>query len=123
MRLRNADHKVFKALAKGGLTAKELEAETELSHRAIAEALERLTKLGAVERFNDYTMGPRRVKWRRLVDDEGLRWIIVRRIIDPLLEEHGEKAVDAILDAVDQAGLMDCLIEKLKGRVRRGAKR
>lgn len=123
MRLRNADHKVFQALAEKPLTARELEAETELSHRIIAEALERLTGLGAVERFNDYTMGPRRVKWRRLVDDEGLRWIIVRRIIDPLLEEHGEKAVDAILDAVDQAGLMDYLIEKLKGKVGRGDKR
>ena len=123
MRLRDADHKVFKALAEKPLTARELEAETELSHRVIAEALERLRGLGAVERFNDYTMGPRRVRWRRLVDDEGLRWIIVRRIIDPLLEEHGEKAVDAILDAVDQAGLMDHLIEKLKGRVRRGVKR
>ena len=70
MRLRSSEAKVFKALAEKPLTVKELETETELSHRIIAEALERLTGLGAVERFSDYTMGPRRVRWRRLVDDE-----------------------------------------------------
>ena len=102
MRLRNADHKVFQALAEKPLTAKELEAETELSHRVIAEALERLTGLGAVERVVDYTMGPRRVKWRRLMGEEELRWLLIRRAIDPLLEEYGVEAVEAILDALSQ---------------------
>ena len=115
MRLRNADREVFQALGKGPLTAKELEAKTELPHRTIAEALERLTKLGAIERFNDYTMGPRRVRWRRLVDEEELRWLLVREAVDPLLDEYGVDAVEAILDAIS---LRPELLSHLKSRLR-----
>lgn len=102
MRLRNADRRVFHALAGGALTAFELESRTELPHRVVAEALERLMRLGAVERFDDYTMGPRRVRWRRLVDEEGLRRLLVREAVDPLLDEYGVDAVEAILDAISR---------------------
>jgi len=100
--LRSSEVKVFQALEKKALTAPELEEETGLKRRELASALERLTRLGAVERFSDYTMGPRRVKWRRLVDEAELRWIIVREAIDPLLDEYGISAVEAMLDAVAQ---------------------
>jgi DNA-binding IclR family transcriptional regulator len=101
-RLRSSEVKVFQALTGGALTAHELEAETGLPRGAVAEALARLVRLGAVERVIDYTMGPRRVRWRRLVDEAGLRWIITRRVVDPLLDEFGVSALEAILDAVAQ---------------------
>ena len=124
MRLRSSEAKVFKALAEKPLTVKELETETELSHRIIAEALERLTGLGAVERFSDYTMGPRRVRWRRLVDDEELRWLLVREAVDPLLDEYGVEAVEAILDAIGQRPeLLSHLKSKLSREVEGSAKR
>ncbi len=124
MRLRSAELKVFQALAEGALTAKELEAQTELPRRGVAEALERLTELGAVERFNDYTMGPRRVRWRRLVDDEELHWLLVREAVDPLLDEYGIEAVEAILDAISQRPELLSYLKSMLGtetrRVRRG---
>ena len=118
MRLRGADRRIFKALAEGALTDGELEVETGLSRRAIAESLERLTCIGAVERVIDYTMGPRRVRWRRLIDDEELDWLLIRRAVDPLLETYGERAVDAILDAISQAELLPYLVERLREEMR-----
>jgi len=99
--LRRVEAEVFKALTQP-LTSSELKSQTGLRPREIAEALERLTRIGAVERVVDYTLGPRRVRWRRLVDEAELRWLHVRRVVDPLLDEYGVDALEAILDAVAQ---------------------
>jgi len=69
-------------------------------------------------------MGPRRVRWRRLVDEAELRWLHVRMIVDPLLDEYGVDAVEAILDAVAQRPkLLSYLKSKLSREVERSAKR
>jgi len=65
-------------------------------------------------------MGPRRVRWRRLVDEAELRWLHVRRIVDPLLDEYGVDAVEAILDAISQRPkLLSHLKSKLGVKARR----
>ena len=121
--MRRIETEVFKALIMP-LTSSELESKTGLRPREIAEALERLTKLGAVERVIDYTMGPRKVRWRRLVDEAELRWILVRRGVDPLLDEYGVEAVEAILDAISQRPELLSYLKSILGiktrRVKRG---
>ena len=58
-----------------------------------------------------------------LVDEEELHWLLVREVVDPLLDEYGVEAIEAILDAISQRPELLSYLKSIlaeAGRVKRG---